>query len=92
MCIRDSLDTDLYNLGLDAEYQFAGTPVSVVGGYERGKWDDLDLTTDTFRIGVRYSFGGDLRARDAAGVGQGSVSNLFGGTIGSALIAAAGEL
>ena len=88
----DGFDTDLYNLGLDAEYQFAGTPVSVIGGYERGKWDALDLTTDTFRIGVRYSFGGDLRARDAAGVGQGSVSNLFGGTIGSALIAAAGAL
>jgi opacity protein-like surface antigen len=72
-------DLDAWTFGADAEYQFAGTPFSVFGGYERLEFDDVDADADTFRIGVRYTFGGSLRARDAAGAELGSVNRLFGG-------------
>ena len=58
---------------VDGEYQFAGTPWSLTGGYSHAKIDDADLDVDTFTIGVRYSFGGDLKARDRSGVFLGFV-------------------
>jgi hypothetical protein len=73
-------EADGWTLGLDAEYQFAGTPFSVYGGYQRAESDDIDLESDTFQIGVRYTFGGaTLRQRDAAGASLGGVTKLFGG-------------
>lgn len=82
---------DFWNLGAEAEYQFSGTPWSVVGGYEHGEIKDVDLSNDTFRLGVRYNFGGTLRQRDQAG-SLGSVSNLFGGTLGQSVIGAVGSI
>lgn len=73
----DIVELDAWNLGVEAEYQFAGTNWSVLGGYDRTEADDLDLSADTFRLGVRYSFGGTLRDRDQAGASLGSVSKLF---------------
>lgn len=61
------VDIDGWNLGVDAEYQFAGTPWSLTGGYSHAALDDVDLDADTFSIGFRYSFGGDLKARDRSG-------------------------
>jgi hypothetical protein len=83
-------DLDMWNVGADAEYQFAGTPWSVTGGYEHGEIDDANLESDTFRIGVRYTFGGTLRDRSASGASLGSAANLFGGTLGQGLIGALG--
>lgn len=88
----DGGDTDLYNVGATAEYQFTGMPISVWGGYERGEWNDADLSADTWRLGVRYNFGGSLRDRDAAGASLGSMSELFGGSLGSGLVAVVGEV
>lgn len=85
-------ELDMWNLGVDAEYQFAGTPWSITGGYEHGEVDDVDLSADTFRLGVRYSFGGTLRDRDQAGASLGSAGNLFGGTLGQGLIGAIGAV
>lgn len=68
-----------WNLGVEAEYGFAGTPFSVYGGYTRFELDDADLESDTFQIGVRYTFGGSLQARDKGGAQLGSVTKLFGG-------------
>lgn len=84
-------DLDVWNAGVDAEYQFANAPVSAFAGYERGELSDIDLTSDTFRIGARFTFGGSLRDRDRAGVGQGSVANLFGGTLGTEILGILGE-
>jgi hypothetical protein len=56
---------DLWTYGVGAEYEIANTPFSVVGGYTRG--DLEDLTVDTWTVGLRYSFGGGLQARDRAG-------------------------
>jgi hypothetical protein len=83
-------DVDMWNVGADAEYQFAGTPWSITGGYEHGEIDDADLQSDTFRIGVRYTFGGTLRDRDSSGASLGSAANLFGGSLGQSVIATLG--
>lgn len=56
---------DLWTYGVGAEYEIANTPFSVVGGFTRG--DVEDLTVDTWSLGLRYSFGGGLQARDRAG-------------------------
>jgi hypothetical protein len=79
-----NLDSDFggeaegWNAGVEGEYQFANTPFSVYGGYIRSEVDDADLESDTFQVGVRYTFGGSLQARDQAGAQLGGVSKLFG--------------
>lgn len=82
-------DLDMWNVGAEAEYQFAAG-WSVVGAYEHGEIDDVDLSSDTFRIGVRYTFGGTLKDRDQSGASLGSVSNLFGGSLGQIVTGAFG--
>lgn len=72
-------DADLVTAGVGGEYQFAGTPWSITGGYEHTNSDDLDLTADTFKVGFRYGFGGDLKTRDRSGADLGGVTNLFSG-------------
>lgn len=64
-------DADAWSFGVGAEYEFAGTPFSVVGGYERTSVNDFDIDADTFTIGLRYSFGGGQQARDRAGANLG---------------------
>lgn len=59
------VSADLWTYGVGAEYQISETPFSVVGGYTRG--DVEDVTIDTWTVGLRYSFGGGLQARDRAG-------------------------
>lgn len=76
-------DADIWGLGVEGEYQFAGTPWSIRAGYDYGDSDDLDVKSHTFRIGGRYTFGGaTLKAREAAGADLGSVRKLFTGVAG----------
>lgn len=70
-------DIDGWNVGVDAEYQFAGTPWSITGGYSRASIEDIDAEADTFSVGFRYTFGGDLKARDRAGADLGAGGNPF---------------
>jgi len=70
-------DVDGWSAGVGGEYQFAGTPWSITGGYTHAKLDDADLDSDTFAVGVRYSFGGDLKARDRSGADLGAGSSPF---------------
>jgi hypothetical protein len=73
-------DLDAWTMGAEAEYQFTGTPMSVFAAYDRADFNDIDLESNTFKVGVRFSFGGaTLRGRDAAGAQLGNVSKLFGG-------------
>jgi len=58
-------DADLWTYGVGAEYEISNTPFSVAAGFNRG--DIEDVTIDTWTIGLRYSFGGGLQARDRAG-------------------------
>lgn len=71
------VDVDGWNVGVDAEYQFAGTPWSITGGYSHASIEDVDADADTFSLGFRYSFGGDLKARDRAGADLGAGGNPF---------------
>ncbi|WP_427788700.1 hypothetical protein [Brevundimonas diminuta] len=73
---------DGWSVGVGAEYQFADSPYSVFGGYDYAKSSDLDVDANVFKIGMRYSFGGGLQARDQAGANLGrttsGVAALFG--------------
>jgi opacity protein-like surface antigen len=69
---------DAWTAGVEAEYQFAETPFSVVAGFDHTDSDDLNSNADTVRIGFRYTFGGTLKDRDQSGASLGSASKLFG--------------
>ena len=58
-----------------------GTPWSITGGYDHAELSDIDADADTFKIGVRYSFGGDLKARDRSGADLGLGSNVLLGAL-----------
>ena len=74
---------DTWTIGATGEYQFAGTPWSILASYDYADSHDLDVKSNTFRIGGRYTFGGaTLKARDAAGADLGSVKTLFTGVTG----------
>lgn len=64
-------DVDAMTLGFGGEYQFAAMPISLFGGYNRAEIDDIDTTSDTFNIGVRYNWGGSLFDRDRSGANLG---------------------
>ncbi|MBP7704068.1 MAG: outer membrane beta-barrel protein [Caulobacter sp.] len=75
-------DANAWNVGLGGEYQFANTGWSVAGGWDHSTSDDIDFDADTFKIGVRYSFGGSLKERDRSGAdlggaGLGALGVLF---------------
>lgn len=71
----DDADVDAWTYGVGAEYDIASTPFSVTAGYARSDIEDIDV--DTFSVGLRYSFGGGLQARDRAGAGA-STSGIAG--------------
>jgi len=74
---------DTWTVGVEGEYQFAGTPWSVLAGYDYADSSDRDVKSHTFRVGGRYTFGGQtLKARDAAGADLGSARKLFTGVTG----------
>ena len=61
----DDADLDGFTYGVGAEYEIASTPFSVTAGYAHSDIEDLDI--DSWTVGLRYSFGGGLQARDRAG-------------------------
>lgn len=71
-----------WNIGVGGEYQFAETPWSITGGYSRATIDDVDVDADTFSIGLRYSFGGNLKARDRSGSDLGAGGNAVTSFVG----------
>jgi hypothetical protein len=76
-------DADAWNVGVEGEYRFAGTPWSVRAGYDFGRSQDLDTDAHTFRIGARYSFGApSLKARNDAGADMGTLRDLFRSPVG----------
>lgn len=64
----------MWAYGVTGEYQFGDTPYSVTAGYIRS--DVFDMDVDTFSIGLRYSFGGGLQARDRAGANLKTFTNV----------------
>ena len=64
-------ETEVVTYGVGGEYQFRDSPISAYGAWDRATLDDADLDIDTFSIGLRFSFGGDLQARDRSGADLG---------------------
>lgn len=61
----DDADVDGVTYGVGAEYQIGSSPFSVTAGLSHSDIEDVDV--DSWNIGLRYSFGGGLQARDRAG-------------------------
>ena len=74
MTIEDA-DADGFTYSAGAEYEIAKSPFSVTAGYAHTDIEDLDI--DTWTVGLRYSFGGGLQARDRAGASLGSDSGVL---------------
>ncbi|MNN67898.1 hypothetical protein D3C81_1835600 [compost metagenome] len=66
-------DVEGWSAGVGAEYQFANSPFSVTGTYQRVSSDfaNVDIDEDVFMIGARYNFGGTLQSLDRAGANLG---------------------
>ncbi|MDP1739164.1 MAG: hypothetical protein Q8L23_17200 [Caulobacter sp.] len=80
---------DGWTFGFGGEHQFGGAPVSVFGRAEHGELNDVDIASDSFRIGVRWNFGGGtLRDRDMDGQSSPGFTDLFGGDLLPGLLAA----
>jgi hypothetical protein len=76
-------DADLWNVGVEGEYRFAGTSWSVRAGYDFGRSSDLDTDAHTFRLGARYSFGApSLKARNDSGADMGTLRGLLRSPVG----------
>lgn len=69
-------DDNAWSAGVGGEYKFAAVPVSVYGGYTRTEFDDANISSDAFTIGVRYNFGGSLKDRDRNGASLAGLSSL----------------
>lgn len=73
------IEADAWDAGVGGEYKFANTGWSTFGKYTHTESEDLaDLKSDAVKVGVRYTFGGSLKARDAAGADLIDAGTLFG--------------
>jgi hypothetical protein len=71
-------DTDAWTSGVGGEYKFAASPWSLFGNYAHTELNDFDVKSDAINLGVRYTFGGSLKARDNAGADLADINALFG--------------
>lgn len=69
-------DDNVWSAGVGGEYQFAALPISVFGGYAHSEFDDADVSSDAFTVGIRYNFGGSLKDRDRKGASLAGLSSL----------------
>jgi hypothetical protein len=70
-------DDNVWSAGVGGEYQFASVPVSLFGNYAHSEFDDADVSSDAFTVGVRYNFGGSLKDRDRKGASLAGLSSLI---------------
>ncbi|WP_426011821.1 hypothetical protein [Caulobacter sp. DWR2-3-1b2] len=72
-------NADIWDVNAGGEYKFANTGWSTFGKYTHTESEDLaDLKADAVKVGFRYTFGGSLKARDAAGADLIDADSLFG--------------
>lgn len=85
----DGFDTDGWQANIGTEYQFADTGFSLTANYGHSELEDFDLQADTFTVGFRFSFGGDLQTRERSGADLGRSAAGIGGLVGGLLTAPA---
>lgn len=71
-----AFDDNVWSAGVGGEYQFAALPVSVHAGYSHSEFNDANISSDAFTVGVRYNFGGTLKDRDRTGASLAGLSSL----------------
>ncbi|EJL37615.1 hypothetical protein PMI01_00606 [Caulobacter sp. AP07] len=72
-------EADIWDVNVGGEYKFANTGWSTFGKYTHTESKDLaDLNSEAVKVGFRYTFGGSLKARDAAGADLIDADTLFG--------------
>ena len=72
-------EADVWDVNVGGEYKFANTGWSTFGKFTHTEAEDLaDLKSDAVKVGFRYTFGGSLKARDAAGADLIDADTLFG--------------
>ena len=76
----DDESEDALTYGVAGEYEFASAPMSIRAGYSRTDFADMDI--DTWTIGLRYNFGGDMQARERAGANLSGSNSLVGLLLG----------
>jgi hypothetical protein len=70
---------DIWDVNVGGEYKFANTGWSTFAKYTHTESDDLaNLNAEAVKFGFRYTFGGSLKARDAAGADLIDADTLFG--------------
>jgi len=76
-------DIDAWSANVGGEYQFGTSPYSVTAGYAHSELEDIDLSVDTFTVGLRMSFGGDLQTRQRSGADLGRTAAGIGAVAGA---------
>lgn len=76
------VDVDGWSANVGGEYQFAGTGISITANYGHAELEDVDLKADTINVGLRFSFGGDLKTRERSGADLGRTVAGIGGLAG----------
>ena len=74
---------DAWSATVGGEYQIANSPYSVTANYAHAELEDIDLSVDTFTIGFRFSYGGDLQTRERAGADLGRTVAGLGAVAGA---------
>ena len=64
-----SVESDIANFGVGAEWGFGTAPISIYGGWQHTELGDFETEIDTLSVGVRYNWGGNLFERNRSGAG-----------------------
>jgi len=76
-------DADGWQANVGGEYLIPGTAMGLTANYTHAEFEDFDVQADTFMVGFRVSFGGDLQTRDRSGADLGRTAAGIGALAGS---------
>jgi hypothetical protein len=75
--VTSAFDNSEWTFGVGAEWQLASLPLSVSGDYAHVDFDKGNASSDVFKIGARWNFGGGtLRDRNDSGADLHTISTL----------------
>lgn len=78
------------SFGVGGEYLLSNAPISFTLNYENSDSNLLNVSANTYSVGVRYVFGGNLRARDRNSSPFSGLMTNLGGGLAQALTGAIG--